>query len=75
MNEKFQADIKIESSWDDEYVNDKYNELSDWNPNLFVDNILTESRKTIKYKTERINERNTTKVTQIQCIKGKVSII
>ena len=73
MNEKFQADIKIESTWEDENVVAKYNESTDWNPNLFVDNIITENRKTTKYKTERINERNTTKITQIQNIKGNTN--
>ena len=73
MNEKFSADIKIESSWEDENVIDRYNESTDWNPNLFIDNILSENRKTMKYKIERISERNTTKITQIQNIKGKIN--
>lgn len=70
MNEKFVADITIESFWEDENVIGKYNESTDWNPNLLIDNILSENRKTTKYKVERIDERNTTKVTQIQSIKG-----
>jgi hypothetical protein len=72
MNEKFVADIKIESFWEDENVIGKYNESTDWNPNLLIDNILSENRKTTKYKVEWIDERNTTKITQIQSIKGKI---
>ena len=71
MNEKYQADVKIVATWEDDQVIDKYIEGIHWNPELYVENLLTENRKTTKYMIERINEKNTTKIIQTQNIKGK----
>ncbi len=71
MNEKYTAEVTIEANWEDDKIVEKYNEANDWNPNLYIENIIQETKRTAKYKTEKILERNTTKITQILNIKGK----
>ena len=70
MNEKYQADIKIVATWEDDKMFDKYNEDIHWNPELSIENIITETKKTTKYAVEKNYRTNRTKVTQIQNIKG-----
>ena len=54
MNEKYNAEICIESKWvekDNNFQN--YNPEQHWNPQLFIENALQEPREKTKYKMSR----------------------
>ena len=75
MNERYYADVTIEASWEENRVINKYNETVDWNPSLYIENIMVENKSTIKFFTEKNPDNNTTKITQILTIKGTEFLI
>ena len=50
INEKYNAEIIIESKWITKDIIDVYNPEQHWNPQLYIENILQESTEKIKYK-------------------------
>ena len=70
LNETFQADVMIIASWEDDKIGGNYDEFVDWNPNLYIENSIQERKKSQQFKLEKLNEKNTTKITQIIQISG-----
>ena len=50
INEKYNAEIIIESKWITKDTIDVYNPEQHWNPQLYIENVLQESTEKIKYK-------------------------
>ncbi len=53
MNEKYNAEICIESKWIEKDHIQNYNPEQHWNPQLFIENTLIEPKEKIKYKIIR----------------------
>ena len=53
MNEKFNAEICIESKWIEKDFIQNYNPEQHWNPQLFIENALQEPKEKIKYNVIR----------------------
>ena len=69
MNEKYQAEIGIEARWiSSEYITD-YDVKTHWNPMLYIENILTESKQTIDYCISA-DENSNQVITEFRVIKG-----
>ena len=71
INEFFQAEINIESSWIDDQVFEKYDPDKNWNPKLYIKNIITTNKEDIKYFVTK-DDSNNTVVTQRMTVKGKI---
>ena len=71
MNETYKANIKIQATWEENRKIEKYNAETDWNPSLFIENILQQNECTTKYDVDFNILTNSTKITQTQIIKGK----
>jgi len=50
INEKYHAEIIIEAKWITKEVIEVYNPEQHWNPQLYIENLLQESKQEIKYK-------------------------
>lgn len=74
MNEKYQAEIVIESSWTETEEINSYDPKVHWNPFLFVDNLINESRQHIHYNIEVDESSHTRTITEVRNIKGKNSL-
>jgi hypothetical protein len=68
MNEKYNADIVIESKWIDNTDIKKYDPNIDWNPHLFIENLIATTKETIAYSLRRENGYNI--ITETRKIKG-----
>ena len=71
MNEKYQADLLIESKW---IETDNINEYDPknwkhWNPKLFIENAFQEPKQEISYNIAI--ENNKVVVTEIRIVNGK----
>ena len=53
MNEKFSAELRIESKWFDKDFIQKYNPEQHWNPQLYIENVLQEPKEIVKYNIIR----------------------
>jgi hypothetical protein len=53
MNEKYNAEISIESKWVEKDYIQNYNPEHHWNPRLFIENALQEPKEKIKYNIIR----------------------
>jgi hypothetical protein len=53
MNEKFNAEICIESKWIEKDFIQNYNPEQHWNPQLFIENAFQEPKEKIKYNLIR----------------------
>ena len=53
MNEKYNAEICIESKWIEKDLIQNYNPEQHWNPQLFIENALQEPKEKTKYKMNR----------------------
>jgi len=53
MNEKYNAEICIESKWIEKDLIQNYNPDQHWNPQLFIENTLQEPKEKIKYNIIR----------------------
>ena len=53
MNDKYNAEICIESKWIDKDHIQNYNPEQHWNPQLFIENTLIEPKEKIKYNVIR----------------------
>ena len=70
MNETYKAVVTIEATWDDSKKIENYNPEKDWNPELYVENILQQTEKTVSYNVQYISDTKTSRVTETQKIKG-----
>ena len=68
MNEKYTAEIHIESEWsqDDEIIT--YSIEKDWNPKLYIENSINITHDKVKYNIRKNNEKFT--ITENRYIKG-----
>lgn len=42
MNEKYNAKVKTTAKWQDTKVTDKYDSKTDWNPELYIENAISD---------------------------------
>jgi hypothetical protein len=80
MNEKYQAELYIESRWTDNSLVEEelkgksnlpiYDAKKHWNPQLVIENSLQEPKENIKYEVSKDNSGNLV-VTEIRYVKGK----
>jgi hypothetical protein len=69
MNEKFYAELTIEAQWKENKKIERFNAENEWNPRLYVENIINEPKVVIKYFTEY--EHPFTIITERRIVKGK----
>lgn len=69
MNEKYNAEVIIESKWIDDKDIKKYDPNIDWNPKLFIENLIGTTKEAITYNLRRENGYNI--ITEIRKTKGK----
>ena len=55
MNEKFSADVKIESKWVDYSEKNNYDPETDWNPMLSIENLVVTTSETVSYNVTKEN--------------------
>ena len=58
MNEKFQAEVKIECKWLDYSDIVTYDPNTNWNPHLFIENLIVTTNETVTYKVTKENGFN-----------------
>ena len=69
-NENYQAELIIESTWKSDEVNIKeYDPEVDWNPNLFIYNVMKIKSENISYRIDQKNSSETY-ITEIRKVKG-----
>ena len=73
INEVYQAEVRIDSTWTDnqeilDYDPDKY-----WNPKIYVTNLTKKLKEEIKYITEK-KDNGITQITESRIIKGNSGI-
>ena len=71
IDEKFHAEIRITASWI-EIANlemTRYDPEIDWNPQIYISNLISESKEKNNYEIEKQN--NHLKITETKSIKGK----
>ena len=71
INEVYQAEVRIDSTWTDnqeilDYDPDRY-----WNPKIYVTNLTKMLKEEIKYFTEK-KENGITQITERRIIKGNL---
>ncbi len=54
MNEKYAADVIVESRWIDTSIHENYDPNNDWNPQIYIENALQLSYENIKYDVKKI---------------------
>ena len=69
MNEKYQAEVIIESKWTENFDIIEYDPDLHWNPKLFIENAINELKETISYRTHK--ENGCTVITEVRRSKGK----
>ena len=68
MNEKFQAEVKIESKWLEYSEIASYDPNKNWNPLLFIENLIVTTSETVTYKMTKENGYNV--ITETRHAKG-----
>ena len=72
MNEHFQCEVLVKSKW---FETDRTIEIKNydpnihWNPNLYIQNVLSDSKETVKYKIK--SSENGVLITEYKTIKAK----
>jgi hypothetical protein len=56
MNEKYSAEILIESKWLEPEFMTNYNPERHWNPQLYIENSLQDPKEKIKHRIQRMSE-------------------
>lgn len=73
-HEKYTGEVLIESRWIDTTNSvTKYDPNADWNPQLYIENLLTKSKETITYIVNKENGTNV--ITEIRQAQGKRKFI
>ena len=70
INQNFQAVITVKSSWIDNNVTDSYKRDKNWNPKLFISNLVSNGDEVITY-LEQKDENNNIIITEKRNVKGK----
>ena len=68
INERYYAEINIESKWIDIGDLNNYDPKNNWNPKLYIENILLEPKEIIKYEIKKFYDMIRIKETRL--IKG-----
>lgn len=72
MNEKFQAEIYIESKWTEKEFIENYDPKINWNPCIYIDNAIQLAKEEINYYVTLLDDNSST-ITEIRTVKGIVS--
>ena len=72
MNEKYYAEFLFNVSWSENKLISEYDKKKDWNPMIFIDNIMGKADETIEYKTAINNSSGYTVITEKRV--NKVSV-
>ena len=68
MNEKYQAEVIIESKWRDKLDIIEYDPDVNWNPRLFIENAINEIKENITYRVTK--ENGCSIITEVRRSKG-----
>jgi hypothetical protein len=68
MNERFQAEVYIRSSWFEDYEIDEYDPYVHWNPKLFIQNGAFDLKEEISYTVSKLD--GVTVVTETRIARG-----
>ena len=69
VNEKFQAEVTIESKWYEDEIITEYKPKSNWNPRIFIENVSFEKlTEDITYEIDVIGGK--TLITEIRTAQG-----
>lgn len=71
MNEKYQAEIRITANWHSNENIITYDPKVNWNPLLYIENMLTKSEEQTSYEVESNDDDGQT-VKEIKIIKGNL---
>jgi hypothetical protein len=70
LNEKFHAELFIESKWlETENIGPEYDPKKHWNPRLYIENIYQEPKESIRYEMSR-DTNNNILITEKRVVKG-----
>jgi hypothetical protein len=70
LNEKFHADLFIESKWiETENIGNEYDPKKHWNPRLYIENAFQEPKEIIRYEMSR-DANNVLFITEKRVVKG-----
>ena len=70
LNEKYHAEIRVESKWKEDDPNlTEYNPENNWNPLLYIENSFKEPKQEILYEITNFNDFSY--ITEIRRLKGK----
>lgn len=72
INEKYHAEIRIESKWVENEDILEYDRNRHWNPELFIENSFNELKEEINY--ELVKQNGKTYVTEIRIAKGMLYV-
>lgn len=70
VNENFKAEVSIEAKWKENRVIKKYNPEKDWNPRLYIENSLQETKDLTRYYVENDETTNTCTITLRRIVRG-----
>ena len=70
MNEKYQAEVRIEARWIENQQINEYDRKKHWNPELYIENILQEQKEQTKYDVSRDSRNDSVIITEIRNVKG-----
>jgi hypothetical protein len=68
INERYYAEISIESKWIDVGDANNYDPKTRWNPKLYIENILLEPKEVINYEIKKFYDMIRVKETRV--VKG-----
>ena len=71
MNESFKAFFTITAIWDENKKIEKYNPETDWNPSLYIENLLNQSDNECNYEVAYNERTKMSSVKMIQKTKGR----
>ena len=73
MNEKYQADVIIQSEWIENSDLEIYDPATHWNPQLSIENQLSVTKETITYSvTNKMGFNLITETRQVKGAKNKI---
>lgn len=70
INEKYQAEISIESKWIEKEAIIEYDPKKHWNPQLHIENAVSISSEEIDYHVVRDHDSDYNIITEIRYVKG-----
>lgn len=69
MNEKYYAEVCIETTWVEKRLTRNYDPKVDWNPKIYIENSLLEPKEEVLYEIKRFYDMVIIK--EIKFIKGE----